>query len=241
KLIPRVAAVQPRSRALINISLTLINTLILRLVFPVLAVQFAWLMQNHAVGLFHWLELPAWLEIALAFLMLDAGVYWQHRLFHVFPWLWRFHRVHHCDIELDVTTALRFHPGEAVLSMLIKLSLIAVLGADPLAVLLFELCLNLGALFSHANIKIHRRLEPVLRAIIVTPDMHRLHHSILAKELNRNFGFFLSVWDRLFKSYLTKSPQEIAGTRIGLNRFRERADQQIGALLLNPLKSELNA
>jgi len=234
RLRPIVAAPGLHARQFINLGFSVINSLLLRVCFPLLAVDFALSMSAQSFGLFNVLALPLWLEISIAFLLLEMAIYWQHRALHAIDWLWRLHRVHHCDLYLDVSTALRFHPAEAALSMLFKLTVIALLGAHPLAVLLFELALSSGALFSHANLKLPSWLDLYLRGILVTPNMHRVHHSITPSETNSNFGFFLSLWDRLFKSYIYRPDTEMERITIGLTHYRRSADQQIHALLLNP-------
>lgn len=233
---PRVVSPNSVSRRLTNLAFSLLNTLVLRVCLPWLAVQFAVLAANRNLGLFHWLELPLWVNCLLSFLALDCLIYWQHRLFHCLPWLWRLHRVHHSDVCLDVTTAVRFHPVEALLSMGIKLFGIALLGADPRSVLIFELALSLGSIFSHANVRLATGADKWLRSLVVTPDMHRVHHSIQFDEMNRNFGFFLSIWDRLFGSYSQVSERRLLNSVIGLHKFRKASDQRFWNLLINPFE-----
>lgn len=237
KVAPRVKLPFFQLRQLINLGLSFINTLALRLLFPVVTIGFAQYSTQHAVGVLNHIVLPDWFEALLAFMVLDLAIYWQHRLFHRHQWLWRLHRVHHSDLQLDVSTGVRFHPGEMILSMLFKLLFIAVLGASATAVLLFEIALNVGALFSHANLKLPKTLDNYLRLLIVTPDMHRVHHSITEKETNSNFGFCLAFWDRLFHSYIAKPFSSIENIHIGLSQFRNERDQQLLSLLINPLKA----
>jgi len=227
---------RPAQRQAVNLGLVLIDTLALRLVFPVLAV--AWAVTIHAAdqGLLGLVDGPIWLEIVLAVLVLDLAIYWQHRLMHAIPLLWRLHRVHHCDTAFDLTTGVRFHPLEILLSMAIKFAVIAALGAHPLAVLIFELALSLGALWTHTDIALPRKLDRSLRRLFVTPSMHRIHHSTWRQETDSNYGFHLSVWDRLFRSY-TADPREPENKMpIGLQAFRETRDQTLTALLLNPFR-----
>lgn len=231
---------RPASRQAVNFGLVLIDTLALRLVFPVLAV--AWAISLHADGggLFGMLAWPDWLEILVAVLILDAAIYWQHRLMHAIPLLWRLHRVHHCDTAFDLTTGVRFHPLEILLSMAIKFAVIAALGAHPLAVLIFELALSLGALWTHTDIALPRTADRRLRWMFVTPSMHRIHHSTWRVETDSNYGFHLSIWDRLFRSYTAQPRQPEEKMPIGLKAFRESPDQTLTALLLNPFKTTEN-
>lgn len=224
-------------RQAINLALVVLNTLCLRLLFPLLAVAFAIIMHEREAGLFGWLQWPYWLAIPLAVLILDLAIYWQHRLMHRIPLLWRMHRVHHCDTGFDVTTGVRFHPFEIMLSMGIKLGLIWLLGPHPAAVLIFEVLLSAGALFTHADFALPRRLDRALRWVIVTPSMHRIHHSTWQPETDSNYGFHLSVWDRLFGSYTTEPREDERRMPIGLENFREASDQRLSSLLLNPFKS----
>lgn len=219
-----------------NLALLLTGNLLLKLLFPLTAVGFAALAQARGWGLLNLVGWPDWLELALAFVLLDLAIYAQHRLFHVVPLLWRLHRVHHADTMFDVTTALRFHPLEIALSLGIKLAVIALIGASAEAVLLFEIVLNGAAMFNHGNVTLPRWLERPLRGLIVTPDMHRIHHSTLPVETNSNYGFNLSCWDRLFASY-TPAPSRPQDTMpIGLNQFRTPRDAWLDRLLLQPLE-----
>jgi len=231
---------RPARRQLTNIALVVIDTIALRLAFPVLAVAFA--ASHHAAGggLLGRVDLPQWLGIVLAVLALDLVIYWQHRLFHRIPWLWRLHRVHHCDRGFDLTTGVRFHPGEIVLSMAIKIGAIALIGAHPLAVLIFELALSLGSLWTHTDIALPQRLDRRIRWLFVTPSMHRIHHSTWQPETDSNYGFHLSIWDRLFNSYTGKPRQSERTMPIGLEGFREDRDQGLLALLINPFKRTSN-
>lgn len=237
RLWPARGDARPARRQARNLGLVLVATGLLRLGFPVLAV--AWAMQVHAAGggLFGVLAWPGWLTFALALLLLDLAVYWQHRLMHMVPLLWRLHRVHHCDLAFDVTTGVRFHPLEIALSMGLKLGLIAALGPHPLAVLAFELLLSLASLFTHADFALPRRLDRAIRLLFVTPSMHRIHHSVRREETDSNFGFHLSVWDRLFRSYRRAPAEDERRMPIGLEHFRAADDQTLAALLLNPFRS----
>lgn len=188
-----------------NLSLVALDTALVRLVFPVLAVTLA--AARDGGGLFGLLPLPGWLATVTAIILFDLAIYWQHRLFHAVPALWRLHRVHHADPDVDVTTALRFHPGEIILSMAIKLGLVWLLGPPAVAVMLFEIVLNASAMFNHGNVALPGRLETALRRIIVTPEMHRVHHAAHPADMNRNFGFCLSLWDHAFASHAAAAHQ----------------------------------
>lgn len=218
-----------------NLALVGAGNLLLRLVFPLTAVAFAGSIQQRGWGLLGQLPIPGWLAGVIAVAVLDMAIYFQHRLFHVVPFLWRLHRVHHADTGFDVTTALRFHPVEIALSMVYKFAVIAMLGPSPEAMLLFEVILNGMAMFNHGNIALPRQVERALRPLVVTPDMHRIHHSTLMREANSNYGFNLSCWDRLFGSYtvMPSRPQETMP--IGLDQFRSRREVWLDRLLLLPL------
>ncbi|MDQ6951056.1 MAG: sterol desaturase family protein [Mariprofundales bacterium] len=204
-----------------NLLLIVIDTVTLRLLLPTTgSIAVAVLAQQHHWGVLQQMQLPPVLAIAIAIIALDAVIYWQHRLFHRMPLLWRLHRVHHTDIRLDTTSALRFHPVEIFLSMLIKMVAIIVLGVDPLAVVLFEVTLNGMALFNHGNIRLPHAIDRALRWLWVTPDMHRIHHSVETEEFNRNFGFNLSCWDRIFGSYQAQPQAGQLGMTIGLPDWR---------------------
>ena len=231
---PRRAVSKSVSRYATNLSLVVIDTLVLRLAFPLLAFDLALQLEPQQRGLN---ALPVWLGLPLGVVLLDLTIYWQHRLMHVTPWLWRLHRTHHADIEFDVTTAVRFHPVEIAVSMLIKLALIAVLGIPAAGVLLFEVLLNATSLFNHANIHLGR-FDRVVRHVLVTPDMHRVHHSLHEDETRHNFGFALTLWDRWFGTYRDAPRDGHVDMRIGLPAFRAARDQSLGALLLNPLARE---
>ena len=180
-----------------NLSLVVINALLVRILFPTTAVGLALLAAERGFGLFNLVALPAWAGVAASVVILDLAIYLQHVLFHAVPALWRLHRMHHADLEFDVSTGLRFHPIEILVSMLIKFAVVAAVGAPALSVLIFEVLLNATSMFNHANVRIPLGIDHVLRRLVVTPDMHRVHHSILAPETNSNFGFNLPWWDRM--------------------------------------------
>ena len=223
-LAPRRELQQSKSaRWLNNIGLVIFNTALLRLVFPLAAVGMAAEAQLLGWGLFNVVEVPVWLAVIGSVVLLDAAIYLQHVMFHALPVFWRLHRVHHADLDFDVTTGARFHPIEILLSMAIKFAVILLLGPPLVAVVLFEVILNATAMFNHSNIRLPDLLDRGLRALIVTPDMHRVHHSHLDFETNSNFGFNLSIWDRLFGTYRAQPVDGHTGMVIGIDTFREPA------------------
>lgn len=237
-LLPRRRLVAPKGlRWAVNLGFVVVNALVLRLLFPVLAVAFALEVASRRWGLFNRLDWPPALEFLIAVVALDFIIYVQHRLFHVAPLFWRIHRMHHVDRDIDVTTGLRFHPIEIVLSMVIKLGAVAALGPSAAAVILFEVILNGMAMFNHGNIRLPRKLDAVLRALIVTPDMHRVHHSVRAAEYNRNFGFNLSLWDRLFASYRAQPADGHEGMTIGQNDYQGSTAESFPGLFWLPFRS----
>ncbi|MEM7053623.1 MAG: sterol desaturase family protein [Pseudomonadota bacterium] len=223
-------------RTTVNLSLSIINTLILRLAFPLLAVAWAVDVYQREAGLLGALQWPVWLTIPLAVVIFDLAIYWQHRLMHFVPLLWRLHRIHHTDREFDLTTGVRFHPIEIMLSMSLKLGLIALLGPHPIAVLMFELLLSLFALWTHSNLALPQTIDRPMRWLLVTPSMHRIHHSTWQPETDANYGFHLSCWDRLFGSYRAKPRQDERNMPIGLDEFMQDRDQRLSALLINPFR-----
>ena len=220
-----------------NLGVFAIDTLLVRVLFPTAAVGFALYAAARGWGLLGHAGLPAWLEIVATVLVLDLAIYAQHVLFHRVPALWRLHRMHHADLELDVTTGVRFHPIEILLSMLIKLGVIAALGAHPAGVLIFEVLLNATSMFNHANASMPRRLDAILRRIVVTPDMHRVHHSIVRAETDSNFGFNLPWWDRLFGTYRAQPAAGHDGMTLGIERFRSVRELRLDRMLAQPFRS----
>ena len=204
-----------------NLSLLVMNTLLIRLFFPMAAVGIALIINEQKIGLFNLIDIHPIATVTLSVMLLDGAIYWQHRLMHKIPLLWRMHRVHHADPEFDVTTGLRFHPFEIAISMIYKTLIITLLGAPVLAVLIFELLLNAGSLFNHGNINLTAKIDTALRRVIVTPDMHRIHHSTDAIESNKNFGFALSCWDHLFGSYQSTPSVGHEKMPIGLDEYRD--------------------
>jgi sterol desaturase/sphingolipid hydroxylase (fatty acid hydroxylase superfamily) len=219
-----------------NLALVVLDTAILRLTFPILAVGLAMLAQDGGWGLFNALDVPFWAAVLLSVLVLDLAIYLQHVLFHAVPGLWRLHRMHHADLEFDTTTGLRFHPVEILLSMAIKLAVVAALGAPAIAVLLFEIILNATALFNHANIRLPAKVDRVLRWVIVTPDMHRVHHSVDPRETNSNYGFNLPWWDRLLGTYVAQPAKGHEGMQIGIEQFRTTRELWLDRMLVQPLR-----
>jgi sterol desaturase/sphingolipid hydroxylase (fatty acid hydroxylase superfamily) len=235
---PRRPLTVPRwSRWPGNLAIVLLNTLLVRALLPVTAVSIAVVAETRGWGLFHTVgPLPAWLIIAATVVLLDLAIYLQHILFHAVPILWRLHRMHHADLDIDVTTGARFHPIEIVLSMLLKLGAIVALGAPPLGVLVFEVLLSTGSLFNHGNLHLPLMADSILRWVVVTPDMHRVHHSVDPEETNRNFGFTLSWWDRICGTYRAQPAAGHVGMALGIAQFRDPSELRLDRLLLQPLR-----
>ncbi len=219
-----------------NLGITLLNTVIVRLVFPVAAVEFALRREAAGSGLLNAVDIATPLSICIAVVLLDLAIYAQHVVFHRVPLLWRLHRMHHTDNDIDVTTGARFHPVEILLSMLIKFAIIAAIGAPATAVLLFELILSSSALFNHSNFALPATADRLLRLVIVTPDMHRVHHSVVVTETNSNYGFNLSIWDRLFGTYVAQPEQGHTNMTIGQPSTQTPDAQSIDSMLALPFK-----
>jgi len=230
----RVLTVSKLQRWSSNLALLLLNSIVLRLLFPAAAVGIAYSVGEMNWGLFNLLSLPAWFEVVAAVLLLDLAIYLQHLLMHRVPLLWRLHRVHHADLDIDLTTGSRFHTLEIVFSMLVKWLVILLLGPALLAVLVFEILLNGMAMFNHANVRLPRGIDRALRYLLVTPDMHRVHHSILRRETNSNYGFNLSLWDRFFRTYIDQPEKGHDAMTIGIPEFRDarQVDRLPGMLAL---------
>jgi len=222
-----------------NLGLVVLNTLLVRLLFPLAGVGMAFHAQTMGWGLFNIVAPSAWLAIAGAVLLLDLTIYGQHVMLHAVPLLWRLHRMHHADLEFDVTTGLRFHPGEIVVSMLIKLAAVLVLGPTPIAVLIFEVMLNATSMFNHGNVRLPTQLDRVLRLFVVTPDMHRVHHSIERRETDSNFGFNVAWWDRLFGTYRAQPALGHGRMTLGIDRFREPRELWLDRMLWQPLRRDV--
>lgn len=219
-----------------NLAIVALDTLAVRLVFPLVAVGVALLASERGWGLLNVIVLPSWLSIIIAVLVLDLAIYFQHRVFHALPWLWRLHRMHHADLEFDVTTGLRFHPLEIVLSMAIKISVVLMLGAPALAVIIFEVLLNAASLFNHGNVRIPQKIDQWLRLLLVTPDMHRVHHSVIQRETDSNFGFSVPWWDYLFRTYRDQPEKGHLGMTIGIEDFRTLQDLRLDRMLIQPFR-----
>lgn len=219
--LPRKKRSEPRlTRWFANFGLVVVDALVLRALFPVLAVGVAFWAQAQGYGLFSMLAWPTWIEIVLTVILLDLAIYWQHVASHKIPLLWQVHRVHHADRDLDASSGLRFHPVEIALSMVYKMAVVILLGAPAAGVFVFEVLLNGSAMFNHANFRLPLGLDKIIRSVLVTPDMHRVHHSIHRREADTNYGFALSVWDRMFGSYTDQPENGHDGMVLGL------ADQQ---------------
>ncbi len=227
-------------RWLTNLTISGINAFLLRLMgmlaIPVAAVAAAEWARIAGWGAFNLLGWPFWLEVLLAIIVLDLAIYAQHVIFHKVPALWRLHQVHHADVDFDVSTALRFHPVEIALSMLIKIAVVLALGAPAIAVVLFEIILNGCAMFNHANINLPRWLDQALRRVLVTPDMHRVHHSVIRRETNSNFGFNLSIWDRVFGTYRAQPEGGHDAMTIGLSEYQSEQPTRFGWSLALPFR-----
>jgi len=225
-----------------NLGLVVLNTLLLRLLFPAAAVGVAMAARSQDWGVLNLWELPPALAIVLSLIVLDFAIWLQHVIFHAIPALWRLHRVHHADLDYDVTTGLRFHPVEILLSMLIKFAVILLLGPPVTAVILFEVLLNAGAMFNHGNVRLPPALDRILRWFIVTPDMHRVHHSVEDDEANSNFGFNLSWWDRLMGTYREQPRAGHEGMTIGIRAYRTpRAVTWLPGLLALPFRGRISS
>lgn len=219
-----------------NLAIVVLDTVIVRLIFPLSAVALALLAEARGWGLMNVWQVPAWIAVPLAVVLLDLVIYLQHVMFHAVPALWRLHRMHHADLEFDVTTGSRFHPVEIMLSMVIKLTVVAALGAPALAVLIFEILLNATAMFNHSNFKLPLGLDRALRWIVVTPDMHRVHHSVVVGETNSNFGFNLPWWDRLLGTYRDQPAAGHDRMTIGVAEIRDPAEQRLDRMLTQPFR-----
>ena len=223
-----------------NLGISVLGAILLRLMamlaVPIAAVAAAFYAERNGIGLLNQVSLPNWLKLVIALLVLDLAIWAQHLVSHKVPIFWRLHQVHHADRDIDVTTAIRFHPIEIGLSMLWKIVVVFAIGASPLAVFLFEVILNACAMFNHANIAMPRWLDAFLRIFIVTPDMHRVHHSVLHREHDTNYGFNLSVWDRLFGTYTAQPEGGHQGMTIGLPPYQNLNPSRFDWSLLLPFR-----
>ncbi len=222
-----------------NLGVVALNTLLLRLLIPTAAVGLALISQERGWGLLHNVSIPYPVAVILSAVLLDFAIYLQHVMFHAVPALWRLHRMHHADVDFDVTTGARFHPIEILLSTGIKAAVVVSLGPPALGVLIFEVLLNATAMFNHGNVRIPPKLDRILRWFIVTPDMHRVHHSVLSRETNSNFGFNLPWWDRLLGTYWAQPEEGHSGMTIGIEQFRTSGDQRLDRMLLQPFAGKV--
>ena len=234
----RVQTIARRRRWPGNLGVVVVDTFLLRLVFPLAGVGVALAVEARGWGVFNAFDLPRWFAVGSSVLVLDLAIYLQHVLFHAVPALWRLHRMHHSDLEVDVTTGVRFHPIEILLSMVIKLGVIAALGAPAAAVLIFEILLNATSMFNHGNVALPPAIDRVARWLVVTPDMHRVHHSIVPNETNSNFGFNLPWWDRLFGTYRPEPSAGHLGMTLGVEQFREPGDLRLDRMLVQPFRGD---
>ena len=224
-----------------NIGLVVLNTVLLRLLFPAAAVGMATFAAQQGWGALNTIELPFWLSVLVAVIALDFVIWLQHVMVHAIPLLWRFHRVHHADPDFDLTTGVRFHPLEIILSMLIKFATIAVLGPPVVAVIIFELLLNATAMFNHGNVRLPVDVDRLLRWIVVTPDMHRVRHSVEDDETNSNFGFNLPWWDRLSGTYRDQPRGGHEGMTIGIRSYKQPRDVSwLPGLLALPFRGRIS-
>lgn len=217
-----------------NLMLALLNVALVRIITPVTLVGVAIAAQGNGWGLSNLIAAPAAAVAIVCFIVLDLVIYAQHVAFHRFGALWRFHRVHHADLEFDVTTGVRFHPGEALISLFVKMAAVLTFGVPPVVVMLFEVMLNATSMFNHGNVRLPLVVDTWLRTVLVTPDMHRVHHSRRGKEMNSNFGFNLSCWDRLFATYLAQPAGGHSAMVLGLDQFRDARDLETSRMLLQP-------
>lgn len=233
---PRRALMDSKGRRwFANLSLVAIDIAVIRFLLPVLPIDMALMSQEQGWGVLNVMMLPAWIKVVLAVIALDFVIYLQHALFHFLPVLWRLHRMHHTDLDIDVTTGNRFHPIEIVISMVIKLAAVALIGPPAVAVIVFEVLLNATSQFNHGNIRMPEALDRWLRLVVVTPDMHRVHHSVIPRETNSNFGFNLPWWDRLCGTYRAQPEGGHGGMAIGLKEFRDPGRLTLFRLLIQPL------
>jgi sterol desaturase/sphingolipid hydroxylase (fatty acid hydroxylase superfamily) len=233
----RLSPVSANKRWFSNFSMVLLGAVVARLIIPTGLAAIAIYAQNNQIGVWNNISVTLWLSVPISVLLFDCLIYWQHRVFHRVPMLWRIHRVHHADPHLDASTGLRFHPIEIALSLVVKIAAVILLGAPVLAILIFEVVLNATAIFNHSNIKLPIKVDRFLRMFIVTQAMHRIHHSQVMSETDSNFGFNLSIWDRLFGSYITDAKNGDDGIKLGLKEYSSpKTNTSLKALLLMPFK-----
>ncbi len=235
----RVLTTSKTMRWVNNLGIVILNPLVLYLVFPIFALDMALKAQESSWGLLNIYNLPYWLSVLIGAVVLDFVIYLQHVIFHAVPILWRLHMVHHADLDFDVTTGLRFHTFEIILSMGIKLGAVIMLGSPAMAVLIFEVLLNGTAMFNHGNVCLPLKIDRALRLLVVTPDMHRVHHSVFPRETNTNFGFNLPWWDRLFGTYRDQPTEGHEGMTIGLRQFQGTTRQTLPWMLSLPFMGKM--
>jgi len=238
-LAPKKELIQGYKRWPANLGLIVVDSIVARVLLPAGSVGAAAWAAQHGVGVLPALGLSPWVSIVLAVIVLDLIIYLQHVLFHAAPTLWRLHQVHHADRDIDVTTGLRFHPIEIVISMLIKITAVVAFGVPVLAVVIFEIILNAMAMFNHSNIRFPKVLDSMVRLLFVTPDMHRVHHSIIVRETNSNYGFNLSLWDRIFGTYRAQPELGHDGVVIGLPEYQDKPTHQLGWMLKLPFAKKI--
>lgn len=239
---PKKTRTQSRlSRWVANLSIVVCYTLLARLIFPFAAMGLSLYLNNNSWGLLNILPLPLWLHITLSMVILDMAIYWQHVASHKIPLLWQFHKVHHTDRDIDVTTGIRFHPVEIIASTSYKMLIVALLGPHVLGVLFFEILLNASAMFNHANVRLPAATDKIIRALFVTPDMHRVHHSVIRSETDSNYGFNLSLWDRLFNTYITQPQKGHQQMTIGLPQYQTNQPTNFLWCLALPFRKNRNS
>lgn len=221
-----------------NLGVVVLDTILVRILFPTAAVGVALIAEASGFGVLRWLDVPPVVAVVAAVVLLDLAIYGQHVAFHAVPWLWRLHRMHHADLELDVTSGLRFHPVEIVFSMVIKGVVVAGLGAPALGVVIFEVLLNAASMFNHSNVRLPLWLDRGLRFVLVTPDMHRIHHSVVRAETDSNYGFSLAWWDRIFRTYRAEPAAGQLGMVIGLPSFRDPGELRLDRMLTQPFRGD---
>jgi sterol desaturase/sphingolipid hydroxylase (fatty acid hydroxylase superfamily) len=221
-----------------NLGVVAVDTLLVRLLLPTAAVGVALHAEAKGWGVLAFLDWPYAVKVAIAVVALDLAIYLQHVLFHAVPALWRLHRMHHADLDIDVTTGVRFHPIEILISLVIKIGVVAALGSPALAVVIFEVLLNATSMFNHGNVRMPGPIDQVVRWLLVTPDMHRVHHSIDPRETNTNFGFNFAVWDRLFGTYRPAPAAGHLGMTIGLSQFRDPRELRLDRMLSQPFRED---
>lgn len=235
----RKLTVPKASRWLSNLTLVALNTVVLRAIAPLAAVGMALLADEQGWGILNIISMPYVLAVILAVILLDLAIYLQHVMFHAVPVFWRLHMVHHADLDFDVTTGARFHPIEIILSMGIKMTVVAIIGPPAVGVIIFEILLSATSLFNHGNVRLPVTVDRVLRLLVVTPEMHRVHHSVIPRETNSNFGFNLPWWDRLFGTYCDQPAAGHLGMTIGLTHCRDKKAMQLHWMLALPFVGQV--